>query len=193
MIERRREFSRFYSLQAENIGNPDSKLHIKNDSHLHIIRVLESVFQTLQAKAKLSLKYDGDLCSKLPMNQEIAAVNLYENLELQQPSVDDCIDFEDGMENLIMNSARGKPRKEVKKSSKLDTTSSPATLSTDDIEYEPVPDDDADFVIHCFLQDFNKIRTYLDERWCDYNEGLVSLTSISITTNTAFDFFRRAV
>jgi hypothetical protein len=34
------------------------------------------------------------------------------------------------------------------------------------------------------------MREYIQERWCDYADGLLSLAAVSVTTNTAFEYVR---
>jgi hypothetical protein len=49
-------------------------------------------------------------------------------------------------------------------------------------------EDDLYFMIYCFFKDFNTLREYVQERWCNYQEGLLSLSAVSVTTNTAFEY-----
>ncbi|KAK1990682.1 hypothetical protein LX36DRAFT_705126 [Colletotrichum falcatum] len=54
-------------------------------------------------------------------------------------------------------------------------------------------DDDLDFymLIYCFFEDFNAIRTYVCERWCDYfYDKSVSLDTLAVITNAAAELFR---
>lgn len=51
--------------------------------------------------------------------------------------------------------------------------------------------DDLYFMIYCFFQDFNTLREYIQERWCDYQDGVLSLSAVSVITNTAFDLLQR--
>lgn len=53
-------------------------------------------------------------------------------------------------------------------------------------------EDELYFMIYCFFKDFNYMREYLQERWCDYQEGLLSLTAVSVATNTAFELLQRS-
>ncbi|KAF4622702.1 hypothetical protein G7Y89_g14325 [Cudoniella acicularis] len=53
-------------------------------------------------------------------------------------------------------------------------------------------DFDYEFIIYCFFEDFNTIREFLQERWCDYQEGLLGLGAVTVVTNTAFELFQRA-
>ncbi|KAF4621870.1 hypothetical protein G7Y89_g14475 [Cudoniella acicularis] len=52
--------------------------------------------------------------------------------------------------------------------------------------------DDLYFMIYCFFKDFNALREYIQERWCDYQDGLISLSAISVATNTAFELIQRS-
>src|SRR5450432_1150857 len=47
------------------------------------------------------------------------------------------------------------------------------------------------FLIYCFFKDFNEVREYLQECWCDYRDGIMSLSAVAVVTNTAFDMFQR--
>jgi hypothetical protein len=40
--------------------------------------------------------------------------------------------------------------------------------------------DDLYFMIYCFFKDWNSMREYLQERWCDYEEGTLSLSAVSV-------------
>lgn len=59
-------------------------------------------------------------------------------------------------------------------------------------EAEEEVDDDLYFMIYCFFKDFNHMREYLQERWCDYADGLLDLSAVSVVTNTAFELFQKA-
>jgi hypothetical protein len=58
-----------------------------------------------------------------------------------------------------------------------------------DVEDE---EDELYFMIYCFFKDFNYMREYIQERWCDYADGLLSLAAVSVTTNTAFELLQRS-
>lgn len=59
------------------------------------------------------------------------------------------------------------------------------------IEYEMEADEsEVYFIIYCFFEGFNEMRDYLQERWCNYKEGLLSLDVVSTLTNTAFEMFQ---
>ncbi len=57
-------------------------------------------------------------------------------------------------------------------------------------------EDDTDevyFMIYCFFKDWNSLREYLQERWCDYYlDGSLSLVAVSLITNTAFELLQRS-
>jgi hypothetical protein len=52
--------------------------------------------------------------------------------------------------------------------------------------------DDLYFMIYCFFKDWNSMREYLQERWCDYEEGILSLSAVSVITNTACELLQRS-
>jgi len=52
-------------------------------------------------------------------------------------------------------------------------------------------DDDFYFMIYCFFKDFNTLREYIQERWCDYQDGILSLSAVSVITNTAFELLQK--
>lgn len=46
-------------------------------------------------------------------------------------------------------------------------------------------------LVYCFFEDFNIIRNYICERWCDYfYDGSVSLNTLAVVTNAACEFFQ---
>lgn len=46
-------------------------------------------------------------------------------------------------------------------------------------------------IIYCFFQDFNLIRSYICERWCDYYyDRSVPLDTLAVITNAAFELFQ---
>lgn len=53
-------------------------------------------------------------------------------------------------------------------------------------------EDELYFMIYCFFKDFNYLREYIQERWCDYQDGILSLAAVSVTTNTAFELLQRS-
>ncbi|KAK4206493.1 hypothetical protein QBC37DRAFT_458867 [Rhypophila decipiens] len=47
-------------------------------------------------------------------------------------------------------------------------------------------------MVYCFFDDFNAIRNYVAERWCDYwYDRSVSLTTLAVITNAAFELVNR--
>jgi len=90
-----------------------------------------------------------------------------------------------------------KKSSKTKKGSKAKQTTEKARdldITPINIEYEMETDDETDlyFLLYCFFEDFNQIREYLQERWCDYMDGVILLSSATVVTNTAFDMFQRA-
>jgi hypothetical protein len=51
-------------------------------------------------------------------------------------------------------------------------------------------DDELDYymMLYCYFVDFNAIRSYVAERWCDYwYDRSVSLCTLSVITNAAYE------
>jgi len=140
---------------------------------------------------------------------EIEEINLRDN-ENQQPEKED---FQPEGSSDKENSTNQKPRKTKKKTkksggkgkkaqkpkkdeSKALAVKNPITdfdIFTPKIEYEIAVDEEEEYYIkiYCFFRDFHQIRNWLQERFCDYQDGLCSLTEVSVVTNTAFDLFQR--
>jgi hypothetical protein len=53
-------------------------------------------------------------------------------------------------------------------------------------------EDELYFMVYCFFKDFNYMREYIQERWCDYVDGALSLVAVSVTTNLAFELLQRS-
>ncbi|TVY68961.1 hypothetical protein LSUE1_G008498 [Lachnellula suecica] len=52
-------------------------------------------------------------------------------------------------------------------------------------------EDDLYFMIYFFFKDFQALREYIQERWCDYQDGLLSLSAVSLITNTAYELLQK--
>jgi hypothetical protein len=124
--------------------------------------------------------------------------NLFELLELEEPiSGEDLSSKDDSPEDLPAAGAQKKHKrpKKASKSKKAAKTKEEPPVDQDpaSVEYEMETDEsDLYFLIYCFFEDFNQVREYLQERWCDYLDGIISLGAVAVVTNTAFDMFQRA-
>jgi hypothetical protein len=85
-----------------------------------------------------------------------------------------------------------KPRESPKAAAKKNTDKKDDLRFSDNKIDAEDEEDELYFMIYCFFKDFNYIREYLQERWCDYHEGLLSLSAVSVATNTAFELLQRS-
>jgi hypothetical protein len=47
-------------------------------------------------------------------------------------------------------------------------------------------------LVYCFFEDFNIARDHLKDLWTTYKHGAVDLPAVALSTNTAFELFKRA-
>ena len=203
VVDLRRQSSEFFRKQSGDGRLLDEEVVRSNEGHLHIIKVLQNVLRVfdekLRGRSKPQNKLDGS--NQSVDKEEDRISNIYDNLELHQPKVGELDTLTGEMRNFGLNGGRQQPGKGAKKAKKSakpgpkNTAVSSADVdpALSSMEYELVTEEsDVQLLIYCFLEDFNKIRQYIEERWCDYKEGLVTLTAVALTTNTAFDLFQRA-
>ncbi|KUI67660.1 hypothetical protein VM1G_03031 [Cytospora mali] len=212
VIGLRKKSARFFSRAAVEDGNEG--LRDKNVTHEHIIRVLERVlgkFETLVSKGAQAAKDMAMSATGIRMDLNDLN-NMFEHLELQtSPEVAEeevSSDVENQPE--ISASAKKASKKSTKggkkiqkggKAKKQRESTKPAEKQDsswiDDVdfglEYE---DDDEEFdyymMIYCFFEDFNLIRSYICERWCDYfYDRSISLNTLAVITNAAFELFHQ--
>ncbi|KUI53208.1 hypothetical protein VP1G_00701 [Cytospora mali] len=213
VIGLRKKSARFFSRAAVEEGNEG--LRDKNVTHEHIIKVLERVlgkFESLVSKGTQAAKDMAMSASGIRMDLNDLN-NMFEHLELQtSPEVAEeevSSDVENQPE--VSASAKKASKKSTKGGKKVqkggkakkqrESTSKSAEKQDsswiDDVdfglEYE---DDDEEFdyymMIYCFFEDFNLIRSYICERWCDYfYDRSISLNTLSVITNAAFELFHQ--
>lgn len=113
-----------------------------------------------------------------------------------------------GKENLTPKKTRkkktGKKKGKSRKTHQSDAPASKSKASKDivfldsiiqnqetNIDWEDETDD-VYFMVYCFFKDWNSLREYLQERWCDFQDGCLSLAAVSLITNTAFELLQRS-
>jgi hypothetical protein len=47
------------------------------------------------------------------------------------------------------------------------------------------------YLVYCFFEDFNRTRDHLKCLWTSYKHGAIDLTIVALSTNTAFELFKR--
>lgn len=165
-----------------------------------MIKVLEGVLKVLDDKLRKDTKASKNLdTNREPMDTEEAQIsNLFDVLDIQS-TVEESSEDENALRELDINATKKespRPAKKSKKSLNTGAKSQPVCeveFILSELEYQLAADEsDFQVLIYSFIQDFNKIRDYIQERWCDYLEGEMTLMAVSITPNTAFDLFQRA-
>lgn len=156
--------------EMEESGN-SANAQEANQSHGHFIGVLEKVREVLRTRMPTGLAEKSDLQDARPTSKEATAgqvVNLFENLEIEEPS------------DSYLQTQTVAPE--------LETDSAPQIQYTVD----QGPDiEEVYFAVHCLFNDFSNIRRYLQSVWNGYAEGAFDLVAASIVTNTAIDFVRQ--
>lgn len=200
VIAKRRQSSRFFSKKSEKKG--DASLRDSNERHQHIIKVLEKVLKILEDKFKgkdhgISKQPGGrgmsDAEAKLSNIFDLLEINDEENgiKEIEDDNVEEETEVASISSKASTTRSRGKKGKKAKNRAKKVQENKRPEPKLDDLEYYmEFDDDDIYFMIYCFFEDFNEIKDFLIERWCDYADGILSLSTVSIITNTAFEIFQ---
>lgn len=210
VISLRKKSARFFRRSADD---DNESAREKNATHEHIIQVLERVlgkFEGLMAKGTKS----ADARSANRIKMDLGDLNnMFEHLDLQTSPADD--DATSDVENQPASSTaakkttkkskkgskksqkggQGKPKKQQKPRPQAQEPQDPLLLddSDFDLDYED-GDNDFDYymMIYCFFEDFNIIRSYICERWCDYfYDRSISLNTLAVITNAAFELFHQ--
>lgn len=199
VIGLRKKSAKFFSRAGE--GN--EKMQLKNATHQHIIDVLERVlgmFEGFMVRAgRNPTASTGDLGVKsADLN------NMFEHLKLHTSSDATAEDSDSDVENkpVPSKSKKGgkkkvqKKKKQPQKQQQQQVAAQSDSSWIDNFTWETDSPDDDDFdyymMIYCFFEDFNTIRSYVVERWCDYYfDRSVSLNTLAVITNAAFELYSR--
>lgn len=134
-----------------------------NAGHQHFIGVLEKVLAILKTVQEPAEKLDAmDLDKSDPLDR---VTNMFNALEVE-PDTEH-------------------------------TMTDPAASGTGDrkanvaIEEEHSTEETL-WLIYCFFEDFNIAREHLKDTWTGYKHGAIDLTTVALSTNTAFELFKRA-
>lgn len=205
VIGLRKKSARFFRRSADD---DNESAWEKNATHEHIIKVLEGVlgkFEALMAKGTKS----ADAKSGDRVKMDLADLNnMFEHLELQTSPADD--DAASDVDNQPGTSAPTKKttKKSKKGGKKPQKGGRPKNQQKPrPLHQEPVwldePEFDLDYdngdtefdyymMVYCFFEDFNIIRSYICERWCDYfYDQSISLNTLAVITNAAFELFHQ--
>ncbi|EAQ83746.1 hypothetical protein CHGG_10150 [Chaetomium globosum CBS 148.51] len=208
---RKKSFS-FFSSSAKDTD--DEKLKQSNANHAHIISVLERVLARLEA-----LVNAGGGSQRRPKSTDNSRVNtsdlsnMFAFLELQtEPDTADDAAADQFEEEAAIEERgapqkpgkkkggkkMGKPKKHGAKSERVVTKAKNNTSWVDKFRFglpgEEEEEDEFDLymMVYCFFEDFNTIRSYIAERWCDYwYDRSVPLDTLAVVTNAAFELFHQ--
>lgn len=208
VIGLRKKSARFFRRSADD---DNESAREKNATHEHIIKVLERVlgkFEALMAKGTKS----ADEKSSDRIKMDLADLNnMFEHLDLQTSPADDdaASDVENQAESSVSTKKNtkkskkgskksqkgGKPKKQQKPRPQHQEPQDPVWLDDPDFDLD-YDDGDIEFdyymMVYCFFEDFNIIRSYICERWCDYfYDRSISLSTLAIITNAAFELFHQ--
>jgi hypothetical protein len=214
VVNLRKKSFRFFSSAAKN--TKDEKLKQSNASHAHIISVLERVLAKLESLVKIRrTKEHRDEPKDSSRVTTADLTNLFAYLEVQAPpdAADDAPDQEVDAE-ASSDEAKGpaqkqgkkkggkkalKPKKPQRQAEKTAAKAKGGVSWVDKFRFglpgeEEEEEDELDLymMVYCFFEDFNTIRNYVAERWCDYwYERSVPLATLAVITNAAFELFHQ--
>jgi hypothetical protein len=207
VIYQRKEAAAFYRARARGQSAADQ-------SHAFYVQVLEGALNAFERSTERSCAASSAKQAQPTRSQkDVEFTNVFELLDIEgdasaAPSNSES-DDERGSEKESQSIKKlwkikpGKRKGKAKKARKVIKFPLKATPSVEvdvfesiipnrDIDFEDGDDDDLYFMIYCFFKDWNHLRDYLQERWCDYQDGIISLAAVSLITNTAFELLQRS-
>lgn len=215
VIGLRKKSARFFRRRADE----DEEARDRNATHEHIIQVLERVLAKFEAVRARVQRPGGDAARSanaigLDLND---LNNMFEHLEVQasaEGAEDDEVmsDVENKPEPSSARKSTAKAKKGGKKKpqkgakAKKQRPAVPSTAANGE-EQDSAWIDDVDFglegeaedeqfdyfmLIYCFFEDFNLVRSYVCERWCDYYfDRSIDLNTLAVITNASFELFHQ--
>ncbi|CAG8972646.1 hypothetical protein HYALB_00011385 [Hymenoscyphus albidus] len=201
------EASHFYKSRGDRVSD---------DGHLHYFTVLEDALQTLElSKSAKSWSKTGKSSGSMATSSstidvsygnvfDVLPIESVQNVAAEAPeSEDNASDPESekekrkapkrGRGKKKSGKNKGKGKKPAKTTEKAITIrqATEVLIETGLLNDLDEEEDDLCFMIYCFFKDFNTMREYIQERWCDYQEGLLSLSTVAVITNTAYELLQR--
>jgi hypothetical protein len=214
VVNLRKKSFRFFSSAAKN--TKDEKLKQSNANHAHIISVLERVLARLESLVKVRrTKEHRDEPKDSSRVTTADLSNLFALLEVQAPpdaadgAPDQELEAEASSDDTKAHAQKHgkkkggkkalKPKKPQKQADKTAVKAKGGTSWVDKFRFglpgeEEEEEDEFDLymMVYCFFEDFNTIRNYVAERWCDYwYERSVPLVTLAVITNAAFELFHQ--
>ncbi|TVY78229.1 hypothetical protein LSUE1_G004193 [Lachnellula suecica] len=165
VISARKKSARWFSRQAGDTISSDFEQ--SNQGHQHFIEVLEniqSILTKLQGPNAKSAAVQDDLDDKDPLDR---ISNMFHALEIEPDT-----------EHTLTEPEPSKPK--------------PQKPNTNVVFEEERSVEESLWLIYCFFEDFNIAREHLKDLWTTYKHGSLDLTTAALSTNTAFELFKRA-
>ena len=213
---RRKSFT-FFSRSTKD--EKDEKVKQSNANHAHILGVLERVLAKLEAlrparrgrAARAAARNNEPNDSSHITTADLT--NMFSHLEVQTApdTAEDAVgdDALDGAESAQtpQKGGKNKPGKKTLKKQKPKKAERQAPEASrrgvqswvdsfrfglpGEVEDAEEEDEfDLYMMVYCFFEDFNLIRNYVVERWCDYwYHRSVPLDTLAVMTNAAFELF----
>ncbi|KAK0649185.1 hypothetical protein B0T16DRAFT_325706 [Cercophora newfieldiana] len=212
----RKKSFKFFSGATKD--SDDAKIKQSNANHAHIIGVLERVLSKLEGLVSRAPDRQPKKDSRQNTRIDVSDLsNMFAFLEVQTAS--DAVDGDDAnasTEEEKTAPKRGKnrhakggkkkgdkkPHKTKKEEKQLvrvaqENTDDGSWIDRVDFGMSAVDsyddlEDELDYymMLYCYFEDFNAIRSYVAERWCDYwYDKSVPLCTLSTITNAAFELF----
>jgi hypothetical protein len=206
VISQRKEAAIFYRSRGQREADV---------RHAYYVQVLEGALKSFEKSINLSpVVPSGDQDGSSRNQADFQLSNLFDLLEVDGDMSNGASnsehDSDSESEIEVKNQSSEKPRKikfgkrkgkgkKPKKTVKVLKKVAPSTdidaidslVQAHQVDDE-LDDDDLYFMIYCFFKDWNSLREYLQERWCDLTDGIISLAAVSLITNTAFELLRRS-
>ncbi|KAH6640071.1 hypothetical protein BKA67DRAFT_542596 [Truncatella angustata] len=204
VVSLRKKSARFFGKVASR--SEDDKLKKSNSSHEHMIKVLEKALVQLEAAgSKVTGKTSQpDSDGQVSMDD---INNMFEFLKVEETqNAEDVQSEESEPEKHTKSSSKkkfgkskGKKQKQKQKPKKEPKTQLTEPMSVDSnwVDEFKWMDDDGDddefdyyMLIYCFFEDFNSIRDYVVDKWCDYYfYQSVPIEVLGVITNAACEIF----
>ncbi|ORY58468.1 uncharacterized protein BCR38DRAFT_489386 [Pseudomassariella vexata] len=210
VVNLRKKSARFFGRVAQS--SDDNKLKEKNAAHEHIIKVLERILgQFEEAVSKRRNKNSGESRSAPSSTVQLDMSDI--NNMFAQLKLDESQDAEDAesegsgpeKQPVMKTKKAGKlgkkggnkgKMKKVQKKPKQDKTVAKVDASDSWVdEFQWLDEDDEDefdyyMMIYCFFEDFNMIREYVADKWCDYfYYRSIPIDTLAVITNAACELF----
>ncbi|KAJ4414010.1 hypothetical protein N0V82_008180 [Gnomoniopsis sp. IMI 355080] len=204
VIALRKKSARFFRRTVDSKGG--EALRDKNATHEHIIQVLERVlakFEALKARMPGTASAKGAERSRDGIDD---LNNMFEHLEVQSSSYENEMDAGSDVENQLETTSSKTPKKAkkvgkkkllkgIKPKKQPDPVPDPGWMDNIDFGLQTEEEEeefDYYMMVYCFFEDFNLVRSYICERWCDYYfDRSISLNTLAVITNAAFELFHQ--